>query len=106
MQNNDDNKIKKDVKNLSKQIKESKSKDSAQNKFDLRNFSQKKDIASSKLWSLGNKSPKQKKRLNTNKSNQDYLDIEEPIVSEKKILEVELPSVELNEEEFNYVRFS
>ena len=103
MQNNDDNKIKKDVKNLSKLIKESKSKDSAQNRFNLRNFSPKKDIASAKLWSLGKKSHKQKKRLNTN---QDYLDIEEPIVSEKKILEVELPSVELNEEEFNYVRFS
>ena len=103
MQNNVDNKIKKDVKNLSKLIKESKSKDSAQNRFNLRNFSQKKDIASAKLWSLGKKSHKQKKRLNTN---QDYLDIEEPIVSEKKILEVELPSVELNEEEFNYVRFT
>ena len=94
------------MKNLSKLIKESKLKDSAQNRFNLRNFSQKKDIASAKLWSLGKKSHKQKKRLNTNKSNQDYLDIEEPIVSEKKILEVELPSVELDEEEFNYVRFT
>ena len=86
---------------MGKLIKESKSKDSAQNRFNLRSFSQKKE-----LWNLGKKSHKQKKRLNTNKSNQDYNDIEEPTVSEKKILEVELPSVELNEEEFNYVRFT
>ena len=80
----------------------------AQNKFDFLTIHSKKDIVSSKKKNLKKKSKKQKKNRNENKSFHDYsdIDLEEPEVSEKRILDVELPSVELNEEDYNYVKFN
>ena len=95
------------LKKISKnQEKPKKSKGLAQNKFDFFNIKSINGITLSKLKSLKKKSKKQKKKI---ESFQDYsysdIDFEEPEVSEKKIFEFDLPSVEIDEEDYDYVKF-